>query len=374
MHISKDKLTWIQLDITARCQAMCLECSRNIDGKELNPKIGSADSWDMPVELFKKAVTPEMLENSLKKIMFNGNFGDPCIHPNFIEILEYVNEHSNGKCEMAISTNGAMFKPDYWSAIGKVLNKKSSPNSRIIFGIDGLQDTHHIYRRNTKYEDVIANATAFINEGGNADWQYIIFDHNKHQVEEAKQVAKELRFNDIYFKGEVNDDGGARNYTKAVGKNEIDYGAKTKKNPEVSVSVKSRSGFVKAKEHVTKKLNEAKSLQKESLPFLDTAKITCQWFEAKGMYIEYDGTVWMCCWMGDMHKSKDPDTTKEYQFLANKFGHNFNNLNNYSFDDILSHEYFADYLDKSFKSTRNDPNTPRSHTCAKTCVWGKTFI
>ena len=75
-----------------------------------------------------------------------------------------------------------------------------------------------------------------------------------------------------------------------------------------------------------------------------------------------------------MHKSKDPTMNKEYQFLANKFGHNFNNLNYHSFDDILSHEYFADYLDKSFNSTRNDPDTPRSQTCAKTCVWGKTFI
>ena len=72
MIIYKDKLDWIQIDITARCQAMCLECARNIEGKEVNPDINTADTWDMPLEVFQKAVTPDMLKHSLKKIILNG--------------------------------------------------------------------------------------------------------------------------------------------------------------------------------------------------------------------------------------------------------------------------------------------------------------
>ena len=107
-----------------------------------------------------------------------------------------------------------MFKPEYWTKVGNVL--KNLKRHSVIFGIDGLSDTHHIYRRNTKYEDVINNAKAFIAAGGRANWQYIIFDHNKHQTEEAKHIAKELGFDDIIFKGLKNEEGGARNFTKAA--------------------------------------------------------------------------------------------------------------------------------------------------------------
>ena len=362
MIIYKDKLDWIQIDITARCQAMCLECARNIEGKEVNPDINSADTWDMPLEVFQKAVTPDMLKHSLKKIILNGNFGDPCIHPKFIDICQYVVDHAHKDLKLNVSTNGAMFKPEYWTKVGSVL--KNIRHS-VIFGIDGLADTHHIYRRNTKYEDVINNAKAFIAAGGDADWQYIIFDHNKHQVEEAKQIAKEVGFNDIFFKGLTNEQGGARNFTKAAdGDVSAGIGAKTKKNDEVTVYVDSRKGYQEAKKIVNEKPKN----------YLDTAKISCQWYDTKGMYVEYDGTVWMCCWTGDMHKTLNKTQTEEWAFITNKFGKHFNNLNHHSFDDILNHEFFVDYLDKSFNSTRDDKNTPRLHTCAKTCIWNKTFV
>ena len=367
MIIYKDKLDWIQLDITARCQAMCLECARNIEGKDINPNINTADTWDMPLEIFQKAVTPDMLKHSLKKIIFNGNFGDPCIHPKFIDICQYVVDHAHEDLKLNVSTNGAMFKPEHWTKVGAVL--KNLKRHSVIFGIDGLSDTHHIYRRNTKYENIIDNAKAFIAAGGRANWQYIIFDHNKHQTEEAKQIAKEVGFKDIFFKGLKNTGGGARNFQKAVDKHKSGgIGAKTKKNDEVKLSVGSREGFKEAKKMV------ADMEYKKTTNYLDTAKISCQWYDTKGMYIEYDGTVWMCCWIGDMHKTLSTKPREDWSHIENKYGRTFHNLNYHSFDDILNHEFFASYLDKSFNSTRDDPITPRMHTCAKTCIWGKTFV
>ena len=92
------------------------------------------------------------------------------------------------------------------------------------------------------------------------------------------------------------------------------------------------------------------------------------------MYIEYDGTVWMCCWIGDMHRTLSTRPRKDWSHIENKYGKTFHNLNYHSFDDILNHEFFVSYLDKTFNSTRDDPNTPRIHTCARTCIWGKTFV
>ena len=38
------------------------------------------------------------------------------------------------------------------------------------------------------------NARAFIDEGGNAAWQYLIFPWNAHQVDEAKELSVEMGF------------------------------------------------------------------------------------------------------------------------------------------------------------------------------------
>jgi len=371
MQIDKNKLDWIQIDLTARCQAMCLECSRNINGKDVSPAIESADTWDMKMEIFQKAVTTDMLSDpeKLKRLTLNGNFGDPCIHPQFLEISKYVVDNAHKDFWYRISTNGAMFDSKYWEKVAEVL--KPLKYHQVIFAIDGLEDTHHIYRRNTTYQDVINNATAFINAGGNAIWQFIVFNHNKHQVEEAKQRAKDLGFVKIEFKGGYGQEGGARNYTKAVNNDIVDIGDKTKKNDAVKVSISDRESFKDAKDDI---INSMKSKSKSLDELLDTEKISCQWYDTNGMYIEYDGTVWMCCWTGDMHRTLNKTQSREWSHITKLFGKHFNNLKYHSFDDILNHEFFASYLDKTFNSTRNDPNTPRLYTCAKTCIWGKNFL
>jgi hypothetical protein len=41
---------------------------------------------------------------------------------------------------------------------------------------------------------LIKNAETFINAGGNATWEYLIFDHNDHQVEQARQLSIDMGF------------------------------------------------------------------------------------------------------------------------------------------------------------------------------------
>merc|ERR1711991_170093 len=75
-------------------------------------------------------------------------------------------------------TNGGYKSKEWWS----------------VFAIDGLADTHHLYRVNTRFERVIENAKAFIEGGGNAQWSFIRFGHNQHQEEQARKLAKEIGF------------------------------------------------------------------------------------------------------------------------------------------------------------------------------------
>ena len=62
------------------------------------------------------------------------------------------------------------------------------------FGIDGLQGVHEIYRQGTNYQKIIDNASAFIQDGGYATWQFIPYAHNEHQIKDCIKTSQQLGF------------------------------------------------------------------------------------------------------------------------------------------------------------------------------------
>ena len=61
-----------------------------------------------------------------------------------------------------------------------VLWYKKMFKCEIEFALDGLEDTHSMYRQNTNWRTVIRNAETFISAGGYAIWKFIKFKHNQH--------------------------------------------------------------------------------------------------------------------------------------------------------------------------------------------------
>ena len=72
----------IHLEITNRCQASCPMCSRNIHGGLENPLIKNQD-WT--TNDFKNILSKEVL-HQLQGFYFCGNFGDPIINNDLIEM------------------------------------------------------------------------------------------------------------------------------------------------------------------------------------------------------------------------------------------------------------------------------------------------
>jgi sulfatase maturation enzyme AslB (radical SAM superfamily) len=69
-------------------------------------------------------------------------------------------------------------------------------NHRIEFAIDGLEDTNHLYRVNSKWNTIMLGVkTLRENFTGNMWWRYVIFEHNFHQIVEARDLAHKLGFN-----------------------------------------------------------------------------------------------------------------------------------------------------------------------------------
>ena len=62
----------VHLEITAKCQAACLQCDRNINGGDLNPNIKLDE---LSLEDCKN-IPPEFVKQ-LNSLFMCGNLGDP---------------------------------------------------------------------------------------------------------------------------------------------------------------------------------------------------------------------------------------------------------------------------------------------------------
>ena len=185
------ELRSIHLEISNNCQASCPMCTRNIHGGVENPLL-DIENWTL--ETFKKAISSEVL-NQIEKLYFCGNFGDPILNSELPDMCLYA-KTVNPKIQIRIHTNGSARNKSWWIKLANSLPLDHG----VVFAIDGLEDTHSIYRIGTNYETIIDNAQHFILNGGKAEWAFIRFKHNEHQVEEAKRRAKELGFETFTMK------------------------------------------------------------------------------------------------------------------------------------------------------------------------------
>ena len=129
-----------------------------------------------------------------------------------------------------------------------------------VFSIDGLEDTNHIYRRNVKWNKIMENAMSFISTGASAHWDMLVFEHNKHQVEEAKELAKEMGF--TWFRSKETDRWDT--YT-------------------------SNLGILPANEY------QPPSYGRE---------INCEKDRDSSVYLDYTGKYWPCCHMAEAYLNK----------------------------------------------------------------------
>jgi MoaA/NifB/PqqE/SkfB family radical SAM enzyme len=174
-----------QIEITSLCNAACPQCPRNNFGEGINPY--------MPLTSISREVLdqtfPAELVQRLRQVFFCGSYGDPIAHTDFLDILKDFRRKSP-TVWLYIHTNGGIRNPEWWAELARVLNGYG----KIDFGIDGLSDTNHIYRKNVNWDKLMSNVQSFICAGGKAQWNYIVFAHNEHQVDEARQLSNDLGF------------------------------------------------------------------------------------------------------------------------------------------------------------------------------------
>lgn len=172
----------VHLEIASLCNASCPWCPRNFWGY---PHNGGYPETYMTLAQAQQIFSKDFL-SQLTSIDINGNFGDIVMNPEGADIVEYFLA-VNPNILITVSTNGSGRNKQFWKRLG-------TSKITVMFCLDGLDDTHHLYRQNTSWKKILENAQTFIKSGGNAVWKMISFDHNQHQIEQCRAMSQELGF------------------------------------------------------------------------------------------------------------------------------------------------------------------------------------
>lgn len=268
--LSLQEIQQVQVELTTRCNARCPMCMRNYRGLDYN---SGYPLTELSLAQFKHILQPNFLKQLTKGISFNGNLGDFGLSRDGVEIVEYLCEHN---VPVYINTNGSMRTPEWWARL-------ALPNVRIGWALDGLADTHKLYRQDTDWHRIIHNARAYINAGGHAIWRFIPFKHNRHQIDQCRTLAKELGF--AYFE---NIDEGRNNGPVFARDGEFSHWLGDPWNediPEIEPLVES---------HITWFDHRTIKLDKDVTPL----NMVCQHKRIKEIYLAADGSIYPCCFLG----------------------------------------------------------------------------
>lgn len=278
----------VHVEITTRCNARCPMCMRNYRGLDHNSgyplcELSLKDFQQIfPPNVLASIMAPEPPVNgrvpinyNFQGFSFNGNLGDFGSARDGVEIVQYLVEHG---VAVAINTNGSVRNPAWWAAL-------ALPGVEIGFALDGLADTHSLYRQDTDWSKVIENACAFIAAGGKAVWRFVPFDHNRHQETECRQLAQNLGFSSFI---NIHDGRDSTPVFTRTGEYSHQIGPDGR-SPETVPDIKPM-----LENHVTWYNKNTVNLEKDT-PDLD---IQCIHQRNKEIYVSADGSVSPCCYLG----------------------------------------------------------------------------
>lgn len=147
-------------------------------------------------ELFEKII--DQIHNSVGYLTLYFQ-GEPYLNPQFTELVELANKK---RIYTATSSNAHF------------LNEKNAEKTvlsglkKMIISIDGTtQETYAKYRLSGQLETVLNGTKNMIlaKEKHNSNfpkiiWQFIVFQHNEHQLEDIKKLAEEYKVDKLSFK------------------------------------------------------------------------------------------------------------------------------------------------------------------------------
>ncbi|MGL1885382.1 MAG: SPASM domain-containing protein [Reichenbachiella sp.] len=179
----------IAFEPTTSCNLRCPECPSGLR------------SFTRPTGMLDKHFFIETIEQMKSHLVYLTFYfqGEPYLHPDFLEMVAQANKH---KIYTATSTNAHYLDDEKAEATVK------SGLDRLIISIDGTsQETYKQYRVGGQLEKVLEGTRNMVKwkkklkaKSPYLIFQFLVVSPNEHQIEEARQLAKEVGVDEIQFK------------------------------------------------------------------------------------------------------------------------------------------------------------------------------
>lgn len=357
----------LHLEPTKDCNARCPQCIRTLfNTMESLPNI--VPQTEIDPRWLHKMFKEDDLFKQFSYVLINGNAGDIIMHSNPKQLLRVLINQKNIKW-IQINTNGGGLTTDFWKWCASI------PNLIIEFAVDGLEDTHHLYRRNTRFKTVMRNIDTFISNGGRAHVSTNINGNNKHQWDDIVKLFKQYnlmpheRYNTRF------EEDFERCYDKDFKEEYKLYSAETLGKRKHSIP-KTPAELKKLKKKLSKKfpavVNREGSWTHDpywAIPVgSDPLKITCKVngdYEdvSPNIFLSAEGRLFPCCWtevdyMSQIYLGDGSSIINAFKsFQENPY---WNSLYHYTSKEVLAGDMFTE-----LKDMWEDSSCPKM--CRKKC-------
>lgn len=179
----------ISIEPTTSCNLRCPECPSGLR------------SFTRPTGMLGSELVQEVINELKKELMYITYYfqGEPYLNPNF---TDFVSLASRNNIYTATSTNA------HFLTVENAVKTIESGLKKLIISIDGTtQETFGKYRIGGNLEKVIEGTKILIEQKKLRKSkfpytiiQFVVFEHNRHQIAEMKKLASDLGVDDCVFK------------------------------------------------------------------------------------------------------------------------------------------------------------------------------
>lgn len=181
---SQKSLGMPNIETSTRCPLQCSQCTRaklqlpKDTGKYKEIRTRIDNGFDLPL-----ADAEKLLRFFDSGVMLCGQLSDPAFWPDLFAFLEFSKTYPNKN--IRIMTAASQRNIEWYRKAFDLSHK----NVTWAFGIDGMKDTSMLYRVGQNSELLFDAMILGKSLGIKIEWHYIVFEHNIHQLDEAKEYA-----------------------------------------------------------------------------------------------------------------------------------------------------------------------------------------
>ena len=313
MNIS---MTHWHIELSSICTLKCPRCPRaEIPETLLNNQL--------TLEFFQNQIGKETIQ-TIKKITFCGDDGDPIYAKEFLNICTWIKE-VNPTIHLVIVTNGSYKNRAWWIALSMILNSYDE----IMWSIDGWdQASNEQYRINCDWPSILRGLRTFtaMNNVTYTTIATIAFKFNQFHLDKIRELV--LKYNIDSWQITKSTKFGSV-YPDAYGEDDplepaIEWVSQSQKFERkiYKITNRSRPSDALRDEYLKRREEVLAAGEHPALCYVGT----------KGMYLKANGELYPCCWTANRYEhNKDIIAVAETRF----------NLNNRTLKEILADEWWS---------------------------------